>query len=449
MKSTEKKTESLNRLSIALIEKYDCSPEEAIKQLQSFALFIDCDEKFLNTKSYQAAILTLINCGKRAFLGGVFLDIPSTIPLLFDWEDKKYLHEIVLDLGGIISKKEKPNFTIKVGKTAENENQIEIFCNNFIGGVISYEDKNDYGNSVNDFALSGVAAGALAIASAFYKVSGLQNLSTEYSSLVSLIEPDNLNLQNIKQIDLENLPKRLWLLGLGHLGQSYIWNLNFLPFKNRKEITIFLQDFDLISEANYSAGLLCENSNISQYKTRTCSNWLEKKGFNTRIIEKGFDATIKRVSEEPYIALSGFDSLEARKNLGEAGFDLIIDCGLGGTIDTFDEIEIHTFTEGLIGPKEIWKDSIQKQLVNKNVYKNFDKGEKCGIIAIDNASKAISSSFVGAIAGALVISELIRSLNQGKLYESLNLSLRNLELREGSSSRNYLIEAARNGYVRI
>jgi len=34
---------------------------------------------------------------------------------------------------------------------------------------------------------------------------------------------------------LSNLPNRFWVLGLGHLGQAFLWNLALLPFPNRQE----------------------------------------------------------------------------------------------------------------------------------------------------------------------------------------------------------------------
>jgi len=36
------------------------------------------------------------------------------------------------------------------------------------------------------------------------------------------------------------LPNKFWLLGLGHLGQAYIWNIGLLPFKAPNEITFLL-----------------------------------------------------------------------------------------------------------------------------------------------------------------------------------------------------------------
>ena len=156
----------------------------------------------------------------------------------------------------------------------------------------------------------------------------------------------------------ELLPEKFWMLGLGHLGQAYLWNIAFLPYKDRSKIT-FLQDTDRMVKANWSAGLLCDDEKLlMNIKTRICSNWLEKKGFKTRIIEKKFDESTKRndEDEEPLLAICGFDSAKSRVSLEMAGFDLIVEAAVGGTLSTFDCISLHTFPNSEKTPHEIWGD---------------------------------------------------------------------------------------------
>ena len=40
------------------------------------------------------------------------------------------------------------------------------------------------------------------------------------------------------------LPSRLWLIGLGNLGQAFAWALAVLPYGDRRDVQIVLQDFD-------------------------------------------------------------------------------------------------------------------------------------------------------------------------------------------------------------
>ena len=44
---------------------------------------------------------------------------------------------------------------------------------------------------------------------------------------------------------LTYLPSRLWLIGLGHLGQAYLWGLGLLPYKDPADVALVLQDIDV------------------------------------------------------------------------------------------------------------------------------------------------------------------------------------------------------------
>lgn len=51
---------------------------------------------------------------------------------------------------------------------------------------------------------------------------------------------------------------------------------------------------------------------------------------------------------------------------------------------------------------------------------------KCAQLAIDTAGKAVSTSFVGAMAGALVVAEALKLFNRGCRYDEIIFSPRNL-----------------------
>ena len=134
--------------------------------------------------------------------------------------------------------------------------------------------------------------------------------------------------------------------------------------------------------------------------------WLEALGFLTRICEHHFDATVRRSGDEPYIALCGFDSALARRSLEGAGFALVVECGLRGSVDTFDQLSLHTFPDGTRTPVQIWAEDVTPIAKAKPALLDaFRTQAPCGILAETLAHKALSSSFVGAFAGALVIAE--------------------------------------------
>jgi hypothetical protein len=195
-------------------------------------------------------------------------------------------------------------------------------------------------------------------------------------------------------------------------------------------------------------------SDGGKFKTRVCSRWLEDRGFNTLVTERLFDENTKRQEEEPFLALCGFDSAAGRLPLETAGFDLIVEAGLGGDLAGFDKLSMHSFPNAFQSPLEIWGQEREAGLeVNPVVYdllKEITK-EDCGIVPLTIAGKAVSASFVGACTGALGISELLRGLHGGLRYDKISLHLRDLSNRQAfmNSKGVYTVELARNGFVPI
>ncbi len=447
--------DNFNRLSAAIMTKYKCSNSEAMDKLLNFKLNLVCSEEIKESLPLQAALLTAVNSGKRAFLGGVTVVLPNDVDCLLPWPSGKKLNEIVLELSGNIdSVPNEDAFTITFGLPSKDDNTLQVICNSWQGGILVNGDNAIELPKSNQLPLAGIAAGALGIGLAFLKFSGISISACDSSKGISLWRPDLNWLHSDAQGPIiKDLPKKYWILGLGHLGQAYLWNIGLLKYKNSSDVSIVLQDFDKITEANYSAGLLCEHNNEKQFKTRVASKWLEERGFNTLITERKYNENTIRIEEEPFIALCGFDSASARLHLDNTGFDLIVEAGLGGNLNEFDSIHLHTFPNSFKLPKDIWATVESENEINSEVQKQFDHLEKngCGIIAKTLASKAISSSFVGAFAGSLVIAELLRALNGGNRYDIISIHLRNMEFNEAvlNKKKNYDVELSRNGFVSI
>ena len=236
------------------------------------------------------------------------------------------------------------------------------------------------------------------------------------------------------------------MLGLGHLGQAYLWNLGLLPYQSPKEATFMLQDFDEVVIGNYSSQLLCEQNNIGRKKTRICSDWLTARGFKTVLTERPFDETTKRSGDEPFIACCGFDAAKPRRILEDAGFDLIVECALGANTARFDRIILHTFPDARLKPATIWA-SDDQVIPDQRIVKAFANKDDCGILAETLAKKAVSSSFVGAVAGAFVTGEILRALNGGIRCELIQTHLRqNEQAGVIVKSEVYALRSARSGF---
>jgi hypothetical protein len=190
---------------------------------------------------------------------------------------------------------------------------------------------------------------------------------------------------------------------------------------------------------------MCNEENVGIHKTRICAEWLEARGFQPIICERPFDSKTKVSKGEPTIACCGFDVAEPRRILEGAGFRLIVECALGGDTSRFDKIVLHTFPDARRKPDEIWTFSTELPLDPQLVEALKQEGD-CGIIAESLARKAISSSFVGAVAGALVASEIIRALHEGQRFELVQTQLRHNQAPSVvSNSENYQLRVAANG----
>jgi hypothetical protein len=405
-----------NRLALGLMAARNVGYDEAVATLKSLSLFLVCDEEIRCSPSLQAALLTAINCGRRAFLGGTRVMIPEDVRLLVPWPHHRTLNEA--------------SQTVYFGYRPEHPapRSLTVCATGWRGGVEPAVGESAFENGGEfDFALGGVLAGGLAVHRGFLRVSGISSFACDESAGVSLWNPEAGWLtRNAEGPALRALPQGAWMLGLGHLGQAYVWTLGLMPFADPAECELMLQDFDAVEPANVGTGLLSAESDIGISKARVCARWLEARGFRTRLCERSFDEDTRCGPSEPPIALCGFDKSEPRKILEDAGFLRIIECGLGGSINDFDLIHVHNFP-GMRTARSIWQSAARPTIPNQKVVAALSSpDEQCGALAIETAGKAVSTSFVGAMAGAMAIGELIRAYHRGPKFDELFFSPRNL-----------------------
>ena len=323
------------------------------------------------------------------------------------------------------------------------------------GGVVE-ETKDRLAESL-EFPLAGMLAASLGVSEAFQNLRG-NAVAGRRSTGLSLWEPqrdwrDRCSFGEPCQY----LPKRLWLIGLGHLGQAYAWALGLLPYENRSTVDLLLQDRDTIVQANRSTGMLSDDSLVGLKKTRAVAGRLEALGFNTAITERLFDTSTHRNLDEPGVALVGVDDPAPRRLLDGAGFELIVDAGLGGGPQNYLDILMHAFPSG-VKAGTAWAErsnSSASALVDQPAYLDLHQqlsqtseltdGEiRCGIIEV--AGTSAGAAFVGCVAAALVIAEVLRTLGGGPRFEVLSVSLRSPH--KPQASYNILGAASMNpGFV--
>jgi hypothetical protein len=247
---------------------------------------------------------------------------------------------------------------------------------------------------------------------------------------------------------LDALPKSLWLLGLGHLGQAYCWLLGLLPYPSDQKPFLVLQDVDQVDESNIDTSLLATPRVQDLNKTRACASALEAIGFTTALIERRFDGSGARTVQEPSTAICGFDNHASRRALEDFGFEFIVEAGLGSGVHDYLDILVHTFPADRPA-QEIFVDRAMSEVQLGGAYeteatRQVNAGRsaaaaRCGMV--DVAGKSVGAAFVGVTASCLVVAELLRSVHGGDQWSVLSVNLSDPSyLRTTQASRHHALK---------
>ncbi len=420
---------------------------EAHEIVGSYVFQIDVGVGVIESETRQAMLVTAVNAAARAFLGGVRVRLRENGYMRVAWVEGKDMAAAVEIYGGkIVESLHREYPTLVIGDVRERpQGSIVLYATweGWSGGVV--EKTEDRLAESLEFPLSGMLAGALGVSEAFQNLRG-NAVAGRRSTGLSLWEPQHNWREKLAYgKPCQYLPNQLWLIGLGHLGQAYAWALALLPYEKRSAVDLILQDFDSIVRANKSTGMLSNDSSVDHRKTRIVAKRLEALGFKTTITERHFDSSIRRSVEEPSVALVGIDDPAPRRLLEGAGFELIVDAGLGGGPKNYLDILIHSFPSG-ISAANAWAERVvpsTSPVVDQPAYQDFHQrlsrtteltdGEiRCGIIEV--AGTSIGAAFVGCVAATFVLSEVIRALMDGPRIEVLSVTLRSPHIPQVSNN---------------
>jgi len=268
-------------------------------------------------------------------------------------------------------------------------------------------------------------AAALAINETFAHVSAPNSVAGRRLVGLSLWRPANVEwlAPAEDEPDLRYLPSRLWLIGLGHLGQAYLWGLGLLPYARPADVRLVLQDIDVITPSTESTSILSDANLVGVKKTRAMAAWSEARGFDASICERRFAADFKRGDAEPAVALCGLDNALGRRALDQVGFDLVVEAGLGRGHRDFRTMRLHVLP-GARAAADIWREREAVQAPPAPAYEDMlARGEldKCGMTLL--AGKAVGAPFVGAVAATLALAEVLRPLHGGVSHQLIDLDL--------------------------
>ena len=431
--------DTINRTAKILLDSGKVKdPDEARAFLESLILQIAVGADIDHDPAAQAALATVVNAGRRAYLGGVHVQLATDPTLATGWTAGLTASEMVTRYGGEIFEHladDRP--TLAIGRPREPVGKPVLYLTwrGWAGGVTQSAHDQLSGNGI---VPAGIAAAALGISETFQQklgavVPGRRDIG------ISLWRPD-LDWRTDDAIGpaLQYLPAALWLLGLGHLGQAYAWTLGMLPYATPSDVQLGLVDFDHIAEGNTATQLLVDVQDRGHRKTRVVAAALERLGLTTRIVERAYDQHFHPVAHgdpyrnEPTIALGGFDDVEPRRLLGEANFTRIIDAGLGAGHVEYLDMVLHTFPSPE-DPTTAFREQppssrrlalpYEAEIARQAEASANENAARCGIL--DIAGITVGAAFVGTFASTLVVADILRVLHDGADFSVIAVDLRN------------------------
>ena len=383
---------------------------------------------------HQAALLTCVALGRRVCLGGVtvegMLDVPLSVPMPLG----PTLGDAVIALGGVVAGANANTPTVTIGRAPQPRREgfhVRTTYAGWRGGIVpAHAAVNSAGPEA--MPLAAMLAAALAVNEAFLFMSAGGSSWGRRVTGLSLwdLGADWLDAPG-GEPELSYLPSRLWLIGLGHLGQAYLWGLGLLPFPHPTELQLVLQDTDVITPSTESTSVLSDARSVGQKKTRAMAAWAEQRGFTASIQERSFDASFHRQPNEPAIALCGIDNAVGRGALDKVGFDLVVEAGLGRGHRDFRTMRLHTLP-GSRPAAALWRSSGEgrEDVSQREAYQRLMREgslDRCGVTLL--AGKAVGAPFVGAAAATLALAEVLRLLHGGSIYQMVDLDLLSIEHR--------------------
>ncbi len=417
--------------------------EKATERLRALRVQVILGPAAISSAALQAAALTIVNAGKRTFAGGVFVSGMSSgatrtrLSTLAEFADAiraaggKIVHEPVSDVPAIV-----------LGAPALPPKGLPLATRVEVEGwktVVSPFAEAPMLDGGPALPLAGVLGGALALSEVFACSLQLHDDAGRRQTGLSLWDLDPTADLRDAAIgpDIKYLPSKIWLVGLGHLGQAFLWSLASLEYPVPADVEIMLQDWDAVGEENHSTGLLVEGASIGQQKTRVADQWLAARGFRTRLVERWFVPGAAIQPDDPSVLLVGVDSgtvrAEIARTTATARSGLThIDVGLGPTASDFDDIvlQVAPFRSSVT---ERWETAAARMAAKTAAAVESDAVraigdanglDACGMVRFAQISAGVP--YVGTAAATLAVAEILRRLSGALPLSTISARLRDL-----------------------
>jgi hypothetical protein len=414
----------LSRIAKALTDRSNgaVSFDAAEERLNAVRVAVLLGANQSATAAGQAAALTAVNASSKCF-GTVTLVAQEPTPLVNSLPIGNDMHCAARTLGAVISAEVPRDVThiIVIADAATRDRPAFVRCwwNGWTAGVVPPWDVRPIGHSGNP--LAGVFAGAVAVREVFATVLGYPRSGSRVS-VTSLWEPGSDPLTVGAGPETVYLAPRLWFVGLGHLGQGILWSLGLLPVTG---VEVVMQDDQNAGEENEATGLLTRGNFTGRRKARIAADWLDRPGWNTRLIERRHYGDIPLLENDPSVVITSLDEPTARIKIARTGFDYLIDAGIGhGPVD-FEALQIRILAKDA-DPSAFWSSPARPKdldgLLKQDAYRSqVTQSGECGTLTLASASVAVP--FVGGAVGALTIASAMRLASMQTTPQILQMEL--------------------------
>ncbi len=355
----------LSRISKFLIDQDQLDRGAALAKRQMHRVEIRCGADVAGSYTLQLAALTACALSSRCFPGATYAKLDDEIaaaPLLVWPQLGLTFGRALEEIAGVKCARDSQtdSRTLVFGAAEAPANALRVTFDGWVA-LVGRADELPRALEREYFPAVGVLAAALAVGELFFAFAKVSIEASRRTVALSLWRPDlPADARDALGVPVAFLPRRMWLLGLGHLGNAYLWTLSSLPYQNPRGVEFFLMDFDIVEDENVETGILFRNTDLTEMKTRACAAWAKRINFRTRLIERRLGNGFHRYPDEPGLAFSGFDSNPARRILGNCKFARIVDAGLGGAKNNFDVVGFHALPNPRT-PDELWPDLDEMQ----------------------------------------------------------------------------------------
>jgi len=407
---------SFHRLVKVLADSGECPTlEDAQATFAQYGVRIVIDAGVAKDEAAQIIALTAINAASRSFIGNVAVESPEDFALCTlgfnGWSLADFTRWAGVQPHTGAKMQAWPVIHVApAGAACNDEAGVRPWAAGWRFGLGQAPDVTDA-----CFPPACVAAAGLAVSETF-----------------SMLRRDNPYVGH-RRIDLKLAnggpptgylahPLSWWLVGLGHLGQAFLWTLGFM--RPPAGSTLFLQDIDTVTPSTLSTSMISTSHDVDERKTRVAANWLEARGYATAMIERRLDANQRLGVGEPRLALFGVDNAAARRVMESIGFDRIVDAGLGAGYRDFRAIRIRSFP-GPSAASAIWAADSSAPVELAAPYQDLVArgADPCGVTTL--ASRAVGAPFVGCVAAGFALAEMLKAASGEAPRALIDLSLRN------------------------